>query len=151
MKKEERQTIIKQIILNNVVSTQEELMNKLREKGISATQATISRDVKELHLVKTPLGDGSTKYTIFLNNQITLQEKLQATLQEVVIDLKHVQFTNLIKTIPSNAHVIGAILDDLSRDEIIGTVAGNDTILILSKDEADAKQLYDYLVQYINL
>lgn len=151
MKKSERQMMIKQMILNEEISTQDELLNKLKEKGIDATQATISRDIKELNLVKTPSSKGGTKYTIYQNNQLTIEDKLSSTLSEVVVKITQVQFMNVIKTIPGNAHVVGALMDDISFSEVVGTVAGNDTIMIISSNELEATQMYKYLSERVNI
>lgn len=142
MRKTERQMLIKQMILNNEVSTQDELLELLRNRGVKATQATISRDIKELNLVKTPSSDGGTKYTIYQNNQVTMEEKLESTIKSVVTDVTKVQFINVVKTLPGNAHVIGALIDDIHFPEIVGTVAGNDTIILISKDNEDAETVY---------
>lgn len=145
MKKSERQMMIKQMVLNEEIGTQDELLNKLKNKGIDATQATISRDIKELNLVKTPSFKGGTKYTIYQNNQLTIEDKLSSTLREVVDNITQVQFMNVVKTIPGNAHVIGALMDDIPFTEVVGTVAGNDTIMIISKNEYEATKMYNYL------
>ncbi|GEL66251.1 arginine repressor [Marinilactibacillus psychrotolerans] len=145
MKKSERQMMIKQMVLNEEIGTQDELLNKLKNKGIDATQATISRDIKELNLVKTPSVNGGTKYTIYQNNQLTIEDKLSSTLREVVDNITQVQFMNVVKTIPGNAHVIGALMDDIPFTEVVGTVAGNDTIMIISKNEYEATKMYNYL------
>lgn len=150
MKKSERQMIIKQIVLNEEVATQEELLRRLRTKGVEATQATISRDIKELNLIKAPSSQGGTKYTIFQNNQLTMEDKLASTLADVVENLTCVQFMNVIVTIPGNAHVVGALLDDISFPEVVGTVAGNDTIVLISKDTEDAQKMHDYLEKRVN-
>lgn len=137
--------IIKQIILNNDVGTQEELLNHLKKQGVQATQATISRDIKELNLIKTSNPSGGSKYTIYQNTEITVEAKLASTLKSVVVRYTHVQFMNVVMTLPGNAHVIGALIDDIEFPEIVGTVAGNDTILLISKSEDEAKKIYDYL------
>lgn len=150
MKKSERQMMIKQMVLNEEISTQDELLNKLKNKGIDATQATISRDIKELNLVKTPSANGGTKYTIYQNNQLTIEDKLSSTLREVVDNITQVQFMNVVKTIPGNAHVIGALMDDIPFTEVVGTVAGNDTIMIISKNETEATKMHNYLSERMN-
>ncbi|WP_208560122.1 arginine repressor [Marinilactibacillus kalidii] len=151
MKKSERQMMIKQMVLNEEIGTQDELLIKLKEKGLEATQATISRDIKELNLVKTPSSRGGTKYTIYQNNQLTMEDKLSSTLKEVVESITRVQFMNVVKTIPGNAHVVGALMDDISFSEVVGTVAGNDTIMIISKDEDTSINMYNYLAKRANL
>ncbi|WP_161878866.1 arginine repressor [Alkalibacterium sp. MB6] len=149
MKKTERQMVIKQIILNQNVSTQEELLNHLQEKGVKATQATISRDIKELNLVKTSNSEGGMKYTIYQNNEVTLEDKLESTLRSVVMNYTRVQFMIVVKTLPGNAHVIGALIDDIEFPELVGTVAGNDTILLISKTPEEAEHMYNYLDRII--
>ncbi|GEK90629.1 arginine repressor [Alkalibacterium kapii] len=144
MKKTERQLLIKQIILNNEVSTQDELLEHLSENGVRATQATISRDIKELNLVKTSSSDGKLKYTIYQNNQVTMEEKLNSTIRSVVVEVAQVQFINVVKTLPGNAHVIGALVDDIHYPEVVGSVAGNDTIVLISKTEEEAKTVFQH-------
>lgn len=151
MKKSNRQLAIKQIINNYDVGTQEELLHYLKEEGVEATQATISRDIKEMHLVKTTTSNGNVKYALFQNNKMSNEEKLQSTLSEVVIKLTRVQFMTILMTIPGNAHVIGALMDAIDFPEKVGTIAGNDTCLIISKDEEDATKMYDYLHRWVNL
>lgn len=151
MKKSERQMMIKQMVLNEEIGTQDDLLIRLKDKGLEATQATISRDIKELNLVKTPSSRGGTKYTIYQNNQLTIEDKLSSTLKEVVESITQVQFMNVVKTIPGNAHVVGALMDDIDFSEVVGTVAGNDTIMIISKDEEHATNMYQYLSKRAHL
>ncbi len=150
MKKSNRQLAIKQIINNYDVGTQEELLHYLKEEGVEATQATISRDIKEMHLVKTTTSNGNVKYALFQNNKMSTEEKLQSTLGEVTIKLTRVQFLTILMTIPGNAHVIGALMDAIDFPEKVGTIAGNDTCIIISKNEEDAIKMYDYLHKWIN-
>ena len=150
MKKTDRQILIKQIILNQTVSTQEELLSFLLEEGVSATQATISRDIKELNLIKTPNPQGGTKYTLYQQNHLSTDDKLKSTLSDIAIKFTRIEFMNILTTIPGNAHVVGALLDELAMDDIVGTVAGNDTILILSSTPEQAQHVYDYLSPYMD-
>ncbi|WP_034550418.1 arginine repressor [Carnobacterium funditum] len=151
MKKPNRQLAIKQIINNYDVGTQEELLHYLKEEGVEATQATISRDIKEMHLVKTTTSSGNVKYALFQNNKMSTEEKLQSSLSEVVIKLTRVEFLTILMTIPGNAHVIGALMDAIDFPEKVGTIAGNDTCLIISKNGEDAVKMYDYLHKWINV
>lgn len=150
MRKSERQMLIKQIVLNHNVSTQDELLELLQEKGVTATQATISRDIKELNLIKSATTDGGVKYTLYQNNQITLEEKLNATIKSVVTGVTHVEFVNVVKTLPGNAHVIGALIDDIHYPEVVGTVAGNDTIMLISKNSEEAEKVYEHFNESLN-
>ncbi|MDN6194632.1 MAG: hypothetical protein L0I88_06325, partial [Alkalibacterium sp.] len=145
MKKIERQLIIKQIILNNAISTQDELIEHLFRKGIQATQATISRDIKDMNLVKTASAEGGVRYTIYQNNKVTMEEKLDLTIKSVVVDVTQVQFINVVKTLPGNAHVIGALVDDIHYSEVVGSVAGNDTIVLISKTYEEAEKVFQHI------
>ena len=149
MKKSNRQTAIRQIISKHEVATQEELLHYLKEEGVDATQATISRDIKEMKLIKTTTSQGNVKYTLYQNNQLTNEERLQSTIYDAVIRINRVQFMTIVMTIPGNAHVVAALVDALDFPEIVATVGGNDTFLIISKDEEDAEKMYNYLNQYV--
>lgn len=142
---------IKQLIMNEEIVTQDELLQRLKDKGVSATQATISRDIKELNLIKTPNSKGVTKYTIYQeDNEKNDEYRLISTISANVTKVTLVQFMNVVNTLPSNAHVIGALVDEVNFPEIVGTVAGNDTILLISKDDEDAKKVYNQLQKYLN-
>ena len=149
MKKSNRQTAIRQIINNHEVATQEELLHYLKKEGVDATQATISRDIKEMKLIKTTTQQGNVKYTLYQSNQLTNEERLQSTIRDVVIRISRVQFMTIVMTIPGNAHVVAALVDALDFPEIVATVGGNDTFLIISKDEEDAEKMYHYLNSYV--
>lgn len=149
MKKSNRQTAIRQIISKHEVATQEELLHYLKEEGVDATQATISRDIKEMKLIKTTTSQGNVKYTLYQSNQLTNEERLQSTIYDVVIRISRVQFMTIVMTIPGNAHVVAALVDALDFPEIVATVGGNDTFLIISKDEEDAEKMYNYLNHYV--
>lgn len=142
---------IKQLVMNEEIVTQDELLQRLKDKGVSATQATISRDIKELNLIKAPSSKGGTKYTIYQEDNGKNDEyRLSSTISANVTKLTLVQFMNVVNTLPSNAHVIGALVDEVNFPEIVGTVAGNDTILLISKDDEDAKTVHKQFQKYLN-
>lgn len=147
MRKNDRQLLIKQLILDHDISTQEELLNYLREEGVHATQATISRDIKELNLVKTPVAGGKTKYTLYQSNQ-TSKNKLEATIADRVTGITRVEFITIMKTLKGNANAVSALIDDMSFPEVISTLAGHDTVVIFSHDVEEAKHMYDYLSEH---
>lgn len=151
MKKTNRQLAIKQIITNRDIATQDELLHYLKEEGVEATQATISRDIKEMNLIKTSTPQGGMKYTLYQTNNLSVEERLQSTLSNVVVKLERVQFITIIVTIPGNAHVAAALIDTIEFPEIVASVGGNDTCLLISKDEESAIKMYDYLHQFIKL
>ncbi|MDH6365065.1 transcriptional regulator of arginine metabolism [Enterococcus sp. PF1-24] len=139
MKKSERQQLIKQIILQNVIGSQEELLSKLEEAGVKATQATISRDVRELSIVKNHDNNGNVRYGIFAQQtEANKEDKLAASVKDHVLRIEQVQFTVIIHTTLASANVVANWMDDISYPEIAGTVAGEDTILIICRSEAEA-------------
>jgi len=151
VKKRERQMIIKQLIMNEEIVTQDELLQRLKDKGAQATQATISRDIKQLNLIKTPSTKGGTKYTFYQEESERSDEyRLSSTISGNVTEVTLVQFLNVVNTLPSNAHVIGALVDDIDFPEIVGTVAGNDTILLISEGNEDAEKVNSIFRKYLN-
>lgn len=150
VKKSIRQERIERLINQYPIGTQEELMEHLEDVGIQATQATISRDIREMQIVKAQDGHGHLRYTIFKVGNRSKEEHLRETISEVVIGLTQVDFVNVLKTLPSNGNLLAAIFDDLNLPEIVGTLAGHDTILIISANADVAKQLHDKIAAEMN-
>ncbi|KRM96647.1 arginine repressor [Liquorilactobacillus aquaticus DSM 21051] len=150
MKKEERQAKIEQIINQNEIATQDELMKALSNIGIKSTQATISRDIREMRIVKEQGASGQLHYAIFKGNRQSEEEKLFENIHEMVTDITQVEFINIIHTLPRNANVLTAIIDDLKLKEVVGTMAGYDTILIISKSREDAEAVERLFMKYID-
>lgn len=141
MKKVERQRKIEQLIKQNVIATQDELMRQLEANGIKATQATISRDIRELQIIKEQDSNGVVRYVIFKGNNQNEEEKLIKAIEETVVDIRQVEFMNIIHTLPRNANVLAAILDGLSLPAVAGTLAGYDTVVIISGSKDEASQI----------
>jgi len=150
LKKSMRQAHIERLINQYPIGTQEELMTHLEAVGIQATQTTISRDIREMQIVKAQDGHGHLRYTIFKAGNRTEEEHLRETINEVVIGLTRVEFINVLKTQPSNGNLLAAIFDDLNLPEITGTLAGHDTIFIISPTEEVAKSLYARIAKDVN-
>lgn len=144
MKKAERQRVLAEIISNSVVQTQEQLLQMLNKSGISATQATISRDIREMRIVKSKNKRGVSRYTILHNvGDEKLTDRLNSTVQDVGISITRVMFMNVIKTMPSNGNLLAALIDDANFPQVVGTVAGHDTIIVISPDVEAAQWFYD--------
>jgi len=150
LKKSMRQAHIERLINQYPIGTQEELMTHLEEVGIQATQTTISRDIREMQIVKSQDGHGHLRYTIFKAGNRSEEEHLRETINEVVVGITRVEFVNVIKTQPSNGNLLAAIFDDLDLPEITGTLAGHDTIFIISPTEDVAKKLHDQILKDVN-
>lgn len=129
--KKERQQKIREIVENNRIDTQDELIKKLKECGFSATQATMSRDIKELKLSK--ISDGVNGYyyvlpTVIGGNDLS---KLKASLTHLITSVNCAQNIIVIKTLPGMAQAVATAIDNIKSDDILGCVAGDDTIFIV--------------------
>ena len=130
--KDKRHELILDLIKSEVIETQEQLLNRLKEQGISSTQATISRDIKQLHLVKEPAGNGSYRYTVSAQKvKLNFADRLQTILRESIVDVKHVQFIVVLKTMPGLANAAAAAFDGMENANILGSLAGDDTVLVI--------------------
>ncbi len=149
MKKLDRQEKILEIIRDNNISNQKELINYLENAGFNVTQATISRDIKELQLIKVPLGNGisifktSQNQTSEMDSTLTLDylERVETIFQECVTDIVSNEFLIIIKTLPGMAQAAAHAIDTLSLRDILGTIAGDDTIFIALRDGCDKNKL----------
>ncbi len=148
--KKNRQLLIKEIISQYSIESQQQLLDKLVESGIEATQATISRDIRELKMVKTHDTNGAIKYDILPEKAIEPIDNLKEVFKEHVIRVTHVQVMNVINTSLGTANIVAADLDELSIPEIVGTLAGTDTIVLISKSEEDAKVLNEKFLSYLD-
>lgn len=150
MKKSVRQSKIEQLISQYPIATQEELMNQLKKAGAAATQATISRDIREMQIVKSADGKGNLRYTIFKAGNKSEESRLYSTIYDVVTNITRVEFMNIIRTLPSDGNMLAAIIDDLGLKEVAGTLAGHDTIFVISPTTNIAKDFNKKLMQYVN-
>ncbi|HDR4895304.1 arginine repressor [Bacillus cereus] len=141
MRKEKRQRLIKQAVREHEIDTQEKLVELLAKKGTIVTQATISRDIRELNIIKTVSSNGLTIYKNFTGDSIQTDMMLKKKLGEVVVKIDYINQLTIIKTLPGNAHVIGVLLDSLDWKEKVGCICGNDTCLIISKSQSDREVL----------
>ncbi len=139
MTKTERLNLIKKIISEFEISTQEELTNKLVELGYKASQATVSRDIKDLNLIKV---NGKTKKSIYVLPKIesaTVSPKIVELFRQVTTSIEVANNLIVIKTLSGNAGTAGMAIDHMGINNILGTIAGDDTLLIVTKTEKDAK------------
>lgn len=137
--KAQRHIKIREIIASKEIETQDELVEELKLAGYNVTQATVSRDIKELQLIKVPTATGGYKYSLpSEEKRFNPLPRLKRALQESFVNIDHAENLIVIKTLPGNAHAVAAVMDHLDWKEIVGTLAGDDTILIIcrSKDQA---------------
>lgn len=138
-----RHAKILEIIETHDIVTQDELAEKLRSQGMDVTQATISRDIKELRLVKVMTPEGKAKYTAMNNDSGTLSEKLLAILRGGYVSSDYANNILVIKTLPGLASAVASTIDALGWTEIVGTIAGDDTIMVVTRAERIAEELQE--------
>ncbi len=141
MTKGKRHIKIREIITRDEVETQDELVDSLKKAGYNVTQATISRDIKELHLVKVPLPDGRYKYSLPADNRFNPLQKLKRTLVDSFINIDYSDNLVVLKTLPGNANAVAALIDNLDWQEIMGTISGDDTILIICRSKKQSESI----------
>lgn len=125
---------VKEIVEHSVIETQEELADALRRHGIDVTQATVSRDIKELMLIKVPVGDGRYRYAFPQEQSVVITPaRMERTFQDSVVGINHSQNIIVLKTMPGTAQAVAFTIDYVKWPEIIGTVAGDDTIMVVVK------------------
>ena len=140
MAKKRRQEMLLEIIASNEIDTQEELVDKLNSYGYNVTQATVSRDIRELGLNKVSGTTKRFKYakTVQKTND---DEKLLGLFKVAVVDVEQAQNLVVIKTMSGNGGVIGFTIDTLKMPEVVGNVAGDDTVLVVTYDNDSAKSV----------
>jgi transcriptional regulator of arginine metabolism len=134
-----RERAILEIVARHPVSTQEEIARELAERGAAVTQATVSRDIKRLGLVKVAGPDGAYRYAVAngVGPHASTQENLRNAFREFVTGLAGGEAFFVVKTLPGRANAVGIAIDESNRPEVAGTIAGDDTILVIVRKAKD--------------
>ena len=137
-----RLQVLKKIISEQEVSDQIHLLNELRNSGIETTQATISRDLQELNVVKVRTKPGCYRYEILeKGSESDLRDQLRVVFDNFVDEIKSTNNLIVIKTASGNANSVAVIIDRLGLPEILGTIAGDDTILVVVNTDENRKKI----------
>ena len=137
--KTKRQAKIVEIISNTNVETQEQLLKALEEEGFTSTQATISRDIKELRIVKELTSLGTYRYSVSEKDAPpALTDRLNTIFRECVTSFDYAQNIIVIHTLPGLANAAASALDTMSRSVVLGSIAGDDTVFIVMRDTNSA-------------
>lgn len=146
--KTNRQAMIISIIKENAIGTQEDLGEALQNKGIVVTQATLSRDIKELGLIKIPTREGRYRYSLPQDRTISdLTRRTQRILEDAVMTVEAAENIIVIKTTSGTAQGVAAALDDLEWPEVVGTVAGDNTIMMVIRSRDQVAGVLDQIRQ----
>lgn len=137
--KSARQSTILDIIANREIETQNQLMEALAQHGVKSTQATLSRDIKELHLIKTLAPSGKYRYTAPSGEGVPgYDDRLRKIFRESVTSYAAAQNLIVMKTLPGLAPAACAAIDSMDIDALVGTLAGDDTAMLVMKDNEAA-------------
>lgn len=145
--KSKRQEMILELIAQYAIETQEELLDRLFACGIPSTQATVSRDIKQLHLYKEPCGNGRYRYAAAPRaSGCDFTDRLQRILRECSLSVDYAQNLVVLKTLPGLASAAGAAFDAMDdMPAMIGCVCGDDTVLVVMREEAAAESFCEEL------
>ena len=149
--KNSRQQKILELIEQYDIDTQETLISKLAEVGFSATQTTISRDIKQLKLVKGMTGKGTYKYVIPTAKKDAVSPVLNSALTESVVKIEAAENIVVVKTLSGMANAVAVCIDSLVISDIVGSVAGDDTILLVVKTSELALAVESRLVEIFSV
>ncbi len=138
--KKTRQSKIIELINRYNIETQDGLIEKLKEEGFDVTQATASRDIRELNLVKVSVDGGAYKYAESPKDDMNISVKYKNILKETLVSVDYACNTIVLKTYSGMAQAAAAAVDNMGWSEIVGSVAGDDTILIVMRSDESAKE-----------
>ena len=147
--KKRRHEKIVELIEQYEIETQEELADRLCEAGYQVTQATVSRDIRELKLSKVPFGKGRQKYVAFTQDETHLGDKYIRVLKEGYVSMAPAQNLLVMKTVSGMAMAVAAAVDALKMDEVVGCIAGDNTIMMAMCSEAAAIAVMDKIERMI--
>lgn len=144
--KSRRQQEILHIIEEKAVETQDQLLSELKARGVQATQATISRDIKELHLLKEPVGNGIYRYRrMEERTRSGSAGRLKTIFKEGVLSFDVAQNIVVVKTMPGLASAAGAAVDGMKIESLVGSLAGDDTVILIMRSNEAAQDFCDEL------
>ena len=148
--KNKRQAEILRLISEHDIDTQEELRSRLAESGFAATQATVSRDMRELRIVKAAAGSGTYKYVRHSDgNDGVLQNRFSTILREAVKSVDTAMQIVVVNVYTGMGSAAGAAIDSLSISGVVGSVAGDDTLIVITKTPEIAEEVCDYIKKAI--
>jgi len=144
--KAKRQMRIVELVTHNVITSQEGLCEALAREGIKVTQATVSRDIKELNLVRVPSGDGRYRYALMPGDpSLVYRERFRRLFTDCCLDMEKSGNIILVKTISGTASAVGEAIDALRLPGIVGTVAGDNAVLVVVKENVTYQEMLDTL------
>ncbi len=150
MMKISRQSKIIELINKYDIETQEELADRLMKDGYNVTQATVSRDIRELKLTKVAVDGGRQKYIVLQKTEPGMSEKYTRVLRDGFVSMDMAQNIMVVKTVPGMAMAVAAALDALQMNSIVGSIAGDDTVMCAIRSTEETVQVMEKLSKLLN-
>lgn len=147
--KDERQRLIEEIIDKNKINNQEEIVEALAEQGLVVTQATVSRDVKEMQLVKVPSADGGSQYSLPTDPDEQAFRQIKNIISESFVSIDIQRDMLYIKTIPGSAGVLSDAISQQRLEKIFAAISNDDSVLVICKTEEFAKEMRRRIINLI--
>ena len=148
MKKKERQRLLTRFLTEHEIQKQEEFVDYLKLQGIEVTQATISRDIKELKLIKVPSVNGGYRYSLPNESQEDVIEKLNKLLQTALVSVDQMEKFVILRTLPGNASAVGNLVDKYYQTELFSSLNDDDKVLMITWTEEKAVELAENFRKY---
>ena len=148
--KSARHNLILEIIETMDIETQEELAEELKRRGVRVTQATVSRDIKELRLLKVLSENGGYKYATVERAEKGMNDRFARILAESIVNIESVNNLVVINTLSASANAAGEAIDSMKWSEVLGTIAGDNTLLIIARSDEAVSTLVDRLRALLN-
>ncbi len=139
--KSARHNLILEIIESKDIETQEELAEELKNRGVRVTQATVSRDIKELRLLKVLSERGGYKYATVERAEKGMNDRFARILAESIVNMEYVNNLIVVNTLSASANAAGEAIDSMKWSEVMGTIAGDNTLLIIARSDEAAEAL----------
>jgi transcriptional regulator of arginine metabolism len=143
--KGQRQRKIRELIGSGEIETQEDLVEALRSEGVNVTQATVSRDIKEMQLIKVPLEDGRYKYSMPQDQRYNPALKLKRALVDHFVQAEAADNLVVVKCLPGTANTIASLIDGMDWPDIMGSISGDDTTLLICRSKEQGAALVERL------
>ncbi|MBL1223799.1 arginine repressor [Enterococcus sp. BWR-S5] len=149
MRKKDRHRMIARLLADNNIQKQEDFVALLQEKGVEVTQATISRDIKEMKLVKVPTADNRYRYSIPVETKENTSQRLEKLMKEAFVSVDQMEKFVVLHTIPGNAKASADLIEKQYKEQLFATICDDDSILMVARTEENAKFLREEFFKYL--
>lgn len=149
MKKKERHHLLRQLVQQETIQKQEDFVEILLNRGIDITQATISRDIKEMQLIKVPSQSGGYHYSLPPEMNFNISKKISRLMKDAFVSIDTQKEFVIIKTLPGNAFALGTLIETANYEEMFGCISGDNSVLIICRSEDQAEIFQKRMISFV--